>query len=370
MSVIDFCSSLIRYRSITPAKKDIMEFIANFLQTLGMHVQILSFQNNDESSVYNLYAKIGSDQNSIGFLGHLDVVPAGDDWDYAPFDAVQNDGYLIGRGVSDMKSGIAAFCCAVQKFLKFHDGNIKILLTGDEEVGSYAGTQALINWIAQNDHFPDFCIIGEPSAINMTGDRVYLGHRGSLNVEVISKGKQGHVSCPEFFDNSLAKLCMYIARMKSYNWRYNDKRFPKTNLEPTMLYTKNYAVNVVPEESSANINIRFGADYNTSELESICNAHNTDNLILNFHKSGEAYYCENAELEELISNAIYDVVGIHPQFSAAGGTSDGRFLKDYCNVIEFGVPDATMHQKNEKVKIQDIENLEKIYGHILNRVFK
>lgn len=367
--VIDLCSKLINYESTTPAKRDVFDFLASFLYELGFETKILSFSSESGNIVYNLFAKRGNpnSQKSLGFLGHIDVVPAGDNWNSNPFNAEVKDGYLIGRGVADMKSGIAAFLSAVQKSQS--TGCIEIFITGDEEVGSYEGTQALLHWMQRNEKFPSCCLIGEPSSINRTGDRVYLGHRGSINVRVVSEGKQGHVAFPSNFDNALSKLCKYISKMKSYQWIYKDTRFPRTNLEPTMLNNKNIAVNVVSDMSSANINVRFSGDYTFETLKRIFQENNNDDLKLQFDCSAEAYCCENNALNELISASIFENVGIYPVFSAAGGTSDGRFMKDYCDVIEFGVPDTTIHQKNEKVKISDIEDLERVYITFMSKYF-
>lgn len=366
MDAADFCSRLIGFNTVTPAKKDIFDFIADFLSPLGFETRILKF-----GDVYNLFAKknMSNARKSLGFLGHADVVPAGENWDSDPFAATEKDGFLIGRGVCDMKSGLAAFCCAVEKAAEDIDGGIEFFITGDEEVGSYEGVQALLDWIEKNEVFPQCCLIGEPSSAERTGDRVYLGHRGSLNVEVISHGKQGHAAFPAGFDNSLSKLCRYIAKMKEYQWDDKNPFFPATNLEPTLFYSKNYAMNVVPDESSANINIRFSDSYSCESLKKIFQHENNGNLELKFRCSGEAYFCRNETLKNTLCEAIFEITQLHPEFSGAGGTSDGRFMKDYCDVIEFGVPDAAMHQKNEKVKISDIRDLEKIYEAFLRKYF-
>lgn len=366
MDVIEFCSKLIEFETVTPAKKDVFDFLDSFFKQLNFETQILKF-----GDVYNFFAKrnMSNSLKSLGFLAHVDVVPAGENWNFDPFKANQEDGFLIGRGVCDMKSGVAAFCCALEKCIENLNGGIEIFITGDEEVGSYEGAQSLLKWAKDNESFPQCCLVGEPSSVVTTGDRVYLGHRGSLNTEVVSHGKQGHVAFPAGFDNSLTKLCRYITKMKSYKWQDKNDFFPPTNLEPTLFYNKNYAMNVVPDESSANINIRFSDSYTSKELEQILQNENEDGLELRFNCGGEAYCCQNEQLKSILADAIFEVTGIHPEFSGAGGTSDGRFMRKYCDVIEFGVPDATMHQKNEKVKISDIYNLEKIYIEFLQKYF-
>ncbi|MDR0677419.1 MAG: succinyl-diaminopimelate desuccinylase [Holosporaceae bacterium] len=373
MDVLTFCSGLIRCQSVTPKDDGAIDYISLFLSSLGFETKILVFQSAN-NVIKNLFAKYGSSsQKILGFIGHSDVVPAGESWEVDPFSGIQKDGFLIGRGAADMKGGISAFCCAVQQFVQQpFDGTIEVFITGDEEIGSREGMPSLIKWTIENNAIPCHCLIGEPSSSTKLGDRVYLGHRGSLNVNVKSHGRQGHSAYPANYKNSLANLCKYIARISDYHWRHENKQFPETNLEATMLFTNNYATNVVPDFSSANLNIRFGDDYNTEKLKIILEeeAKCFDGLSFEYFPSGEAYYCNNDSLKEKLSSAIKETVGIDPTFSAAGGTSDGRFMCSYCDVIEFGLSDATIHQKNEKVKIKDLRNLELIYLSFLKKYFE
>ena len=368
MDVVSFCSELIKRKSVTPNDDGIADYVADFLSSIGFETRILEFKSADGKNVVkNLFAKYGHSRDKVlGFLGHLDVVPAGDGWN--AFAAEQKDGCLIGRGVADMKGGAAAFCCAVAEYVKQDfNGTISFFLTCDEEIGSFEGTQSLIKWAKENNELPNDCLIGEPSSDMILGDRVYAGHRGSMNVMVRSHGKQGHVAYSS--QNSLTGLCRYIARMADYNWRYENKKFPKTKIEPTLLYTNNYAVNVVPDESSANINIRYGADYTATELQEIFKREAAEfNLDLEFKVSGDACYCES-DLQNILADSIREVMGVQPKFSAEGGISDGRYMIEHCNIIEFGLQDATIHQKNEHVKISDLYALEKIYAAFLKRYF-
>lgn len=399
--VISFCSNLIKAKSVTPNDDGALEYVKDYLIKAGFSAQILTFSSADESnSIKNLYAKYtpscassadnkdrdnANQRNKVlGFLGHSDVVPAGDGWQVDPFSAIQKDGYLYGRGVCDMKGGIAAFCCAVAEFIKEKNGDpssssdfsIVIMITGDEEIGSKEGVRSLLSWCKEFGTIPDDCLIGEPSSREKVGDRIYIGHRGSLNVRAKYKGKQGHIAYQGSYDNSLSKVCEYIAHMLKYEWKYEDKRFPKTNIEPTMLFTNNYAVNVAPDESSANLNIRYGADYTHEELQQILlNEAEKFGVSLEFSASGDAYCCDNEKLKELLSESIKKVTKkittdkIVPEFSCAGGTSDGRHMIQYCNIIEFGLQDACIHQKNEKVKVSDLVLLSEIYRDFLERYF-
>ncbi|MDR0968501.1 MAG: succinyl-diaminopimelate desuccinylase [Holosporaceae bacterium] len=374
MNVVELCSNLIKCKSVTPNDDGAIELVAEFLSSAGFETRILAFKSEDgKNAVKNLFAKYGNGRKKIlGFIGHTDVTPAGEGWDVNPFAAVQKDGFLIGRGAVDMKGGLAAFCCAAAEFVKRpFDGAIEFFVTGDEEIGSYEGMRSLIKWVMENDLTPSDCLVGEPSSNERLGDCAILGHRGSLNAVVKSRGKQGHVAYPENYKNSLAALCKYIAKISDYKWKHENKKFPATNLEVTMLFTNNYATNVVPDSSFANLNIRFGDDYTIKTLEAILEreAESFEGLSFDFIEDGEAYYCDNENLKNILSSSIKETVGIEPSFSAGGGTSDGRFMANYCNVIEFGLQDATMHQKNEKVSVEDLKNLERVYYSFLDKYF-
>lgn len=373
MDVVQFCSGLINCCSVTPTNDGAIEYIASFLQQRGFQTKILEFSEG-ENHVKNLFAKISRGQGkNLGFLGHSDVVPAGDGWDTPPFSATIVGDHLVGRGVTDMKGGISAFCVAVDKFLaeKNFEGSISFFITGDEEIGTYQGILSVLDWAVQNREIPDDCLIGEPSSFEKVGDRIYIGHRGSINARLIAKGKQGHVAQPKSFDNSLLKICQCITQMKAFQWKHNELRFPPTNLEPTLLYTGNYAENVVPGESSANVNVRFSADYSSEEIKEILSSiANQFGISIEFRVNGEAYCCDDENLKNKLSRAIERVAGISPKFSAAGGTSDGRHMIKYCNVIEFGVQDSTMHQSNECCKTADLEILQNIYYEFLKNYFE
>lgn len=374
--VVSLCTELVKCKSVTPADDGALDCIANYLSVIGFETKTLTFTSSGgKNRVKNLYARYGASNDKVlGFLGHSDVVPAGERWKVAPFEGIIENGCLYGRGTCDMKGGIAAFCAAVSEFVKQKgrnfDGSIVVLITGDEEIGSEQGIKSLIKWCEKYGQLPLDCLIGEPSSHKKIGDRVYIGHRGSINVTVKSIGKQGHIAYQGNYINSLSEICNYIARMLEYEWKHEDKRFPKANLEPTMLFTNNYAVNIAPDESLANINIRYGGDYKSEDLMRICEAEAKEfNVSLEFFPSGEAYCCNDEKLKSLISSAINDVTGEIPEFSCAGGTSDGRHIINCCNVIEFGLQDACIHQKDEKVKIDDLLCLTDIYKTFLIKYF-
>ena len=373
VNVVEFCKKMIQCKSVTPHDDGAIDCIDTFLSSIGFQTKVLYFESEDGTNVVkNLFAKFGnSRKRMLGFLGHSDVVPAGAGWDCDPFEGVQQDDYLIGRGVVDMKGSVAAFCCAAATFIdknRDFDGSIEILISGDEEVGSYEGARSLIKWCEENGHIPHDCLVGEPSSNANLGDQVHIGHRGSLNLTATAIGQQGHVAYPENYSNSLMSICAYITQLKSYEWKHEDKRFPKTNLEPTLLFTNNYAENVVPELSSVRINIRYSADYSADDLVEICSQEAEKyNIALHFTKSADAYICDDGKLKNMLAAAIAENTGITPEFSCSGGTSDGRFMSQHCNVIEFGLPGTTMHQKNEKARIDDLLTLEKIYLSFVER---
>ena len=376
MDVVDFCTKLIKCQSVTPYDDGAIDCIDVFLSGIGFETKILQFKSEDGSNVVkNLFAKIGNpEKKTLGFLGHSDVVVPGDGWECNPFEGVQVAGHLVGRGVADMKGGIAAFCCAVAKFIDKNqdtfEGAIEFLITGDEEIGSYEGARSLIKWCDENGNIPDDCLVGEPSSFNNVGDHIYIGHRGSLNVSVKAFGQQGHVAYPEYYQNSLANICGYISQIKNYEWKHEDKRYPRTNLEPTMLFTNNYAENVVPDMSSARLNIRYGADYTAGDLKKICEKESKQyDVVLDFTHSADPYISDDPALKNILSAAIADITGISPIYSCGGGTSDGRYIFPYCNVIEFGLPGSSIHQKNEKAKVDDLLILEKIYLSFIEKYF-
>lgn len=372
MDVVKFCSDLVRCKSVTPVDDGAIDYISDFLKNLGFETEILEFSEK-ERTVRNLFAKFEREEGAnLGFLGHSDVVPAGDGWDSDPFNPIIYDGFLIGRGVADMKGGISAFCCAISRFVKEKSfkGSIRIFVTGDEEVGSYQGIPSVLEWAKERREIPDDCLVGEPSSDKEIGDRVFIGHRGSMNIRAKSVGRQLHVAYSKNNTNSLAQICRYVALMKNYEWKHEDKRFPITNLEPTLLFTGNHAVNIIPEESSANLNIRFSADYNSEQLKQILSEKAAQfEISLSFVVSGEPYCCDDTKLKGLISSAIKNVTGSVPRFSAEGGISDGRYMIKYCNVIEFGMIDRTMHQSNERIRVSDLKKLENIYFEFLKLYF-
>lgn len=377
--LIKMCCDLVEFHSVTPDDDGCIEYIADKLKALGFDVNVLTFRSDtSDNEVKNLFAEISIGKNArdcdekvLIFLGHCDVVPPGDGWSYPAFKASIVNETLYGRGIADMKGGIAAFIDSVSCFLQnFQCENCRIcvLITADEEIGSVQGSRSLIDWALKNklsnaQIMSAICLVGEPSAKQQVGDRVFVGHRGSFSSEICYNGTQGHVAYQNNTKNAISAICQYVQRIKMHKWKAPESNIiPETNAEPTIICGSNYASNVVPDFASAFINVRFSG-YTFIELEEIFKkyAECDENFSFKFFHSANPYLCEDKNIIKLTKLAIKKSLGISPEFCAAGGTSDGRFICDFCPVIEFGLPDNTIHKKNECVSIQDIEKLKLAY---------
>lgn len=372
---LELCRRLVRCQSITPRDDGVMQVLVDYLKHLGFTCKLFA-----EKEPYNLFAEYNFRPGAtLGFLGHVDVVPAGSNWSCDPFEGHINDSAeLVARGIADMKGAIACYIKAIEDCIA-HNPNISLALyiTGDEEVGSCDGAQSLIAWAKQNDLLPSACIIGEPSSCDKIGDRVYVGHRGSCNINVTTYGTQRHVAYAMtqsngIKDNAIAKLCLFLHALHKHH--FDEPIYPefaRTNLEATIITSANYATNVIPEYAHANVNVRFCNRYTFAHLRDIIEnirlqCHLTeDDIDLQYHCSGEAYIC--TDLCELITESILEVQGFEPKLSCEGGISDGRFMISYCPIIEFGLSDATIHQKNEKVPLLHLEQLKNVYKSVITK---
>lgn len=372
---IELCQRLVQCRSVTPRDAGVMQVIVDALQALGFECKLFS---NKEP--YNLFASYNFRPGALGFLGHVDVVPAGVGWDCDPFAGhVSADGELIARGAADMKGAIACYIRASEECIAQNpDISLAFYITGDEEVGEYDGTQSLLEWARLNSCLPGACVIGEPSSIKEIGDRVYVGHRGSCNITVRASGQQKHVAYAQNHadgskDNAIAKLCFFLNELHQYRFEVPVYQgFAATNLETTIITAANYATNVIPEYAEANVNVRFCDRYTFEMLQDIveeirANCMFSHDISLKYRCSGEAYIC--TELCDLALRSIFDVQGFEPEFSCAGGISDGRFMVKHCPIIEIGLSDATIHQKNERVPIHHFYHLKEIYKRLITNFF-
>lgn len=372
--VLEICKNLVNFRTVTPGGPEILEYVKDILTPLGFSVEILNFKSEDGSnSVYNLYAEFCSNENgpNLGFLGHLDTVPPGDGWEYDPFVATLSGDRLYGRGIADMKGGAGCFLASLEKSIAKIKGKVSIFLTCDEEVGTYEGTQALLKWAKDNDKIPTHCLIGEPSSFEKICDRIYIGHRGSVNILTSCQGLQCHSAyvAKSTNNNPAEKIGRFIAEVSKYEFK-SDDRFPETIASPTVVECSNIAQNVTPGYASVNHNIRFSA-YSTADIKLIFEeiARKYD-MSVSVTPSGEPYICEDEKLLEIAKQATFENTGYLPEFSAGGGTSDGRFMIHYCPVVEMGVVDATIHKANEYVKIADLSKLSDIYSRFIELYFQ
>jgi succinyl-diaminopimelate desuccinylase len=374
---IALACDLIRKPSVTPADLGALDVVERALADLGFQVKRYRFEDID-----NLYARYGTGSPNFCFAGHTDVVPTGDltQWSVDPFEAALRDGYLIGRGAADMKGGIAAFITATARFLAQNPnpkGSISFLITGDEEGLALHGTKRLLEAITAEGEQLNHCLVGEPTNPDALGDMIKNGRRGSLNCTIQVTGVQGHVAYPHKALNPIRALIGFLSTLQSHRLDEGIEGFQPSNLEVVTMDVGNPATNVIPERATARLNIRFNTAHNGASLTAWLQdqARQAELLYgakidLNIHVSGEAFFTQPGLLTQIVQDACETVTGRRPELSTTGGTSDARFIKDYCPVCEFGLVGATMHQINERVQTSDIETLTEIYTSVLDRYFK
>lgn len=378
---LSIAQQLIRRPSVTPLEAGTLDYLQQLLEPAGFTCHRLTFSEPGTPDVDNLYARIGTDAPHICFAGHVDVVPPGDEtrWSAPPFAAELRDGKLYGRGAADMKGGIAAFAAAALAHLSDHDGrisgSISLLITGDEEGPSINGTVKMLQWAADRGETFDHCIVGEPTNPAALGDMIKIGRRGSLSGTLTVHGKQGHVGYPHLADNPIAGMVRLISALLAEPLDRGNDAFQPSNLEFTTLDVGNPAGNVIPAEAVAKFNIRFNNQWTAVSLE----AHLRNILEAAARRNeGAVHYtldCEPSNADafltqpgaftDLVSAAVEKVTGRKPDLSTTGGTSDARFIKNYCPVVEFGLAGGTMHQIDEHILVSDLYGLTDIYRQIL-----
>ncbi len=364
-------AKLIACPSITPATGRVFDVLEAALRPLGFEVHRFLRGEAPDGPVENMVAIRGTGSPHFGFAGHLDVVPAGDGWAHDAFEPRIEGGILSGRGANDMKSAIAAFAAAVADVP--HDkGTISLLITGDEEGPATDGTVAIIDWLEERDIRPDMILIGEPTSEARLGDTVKIGRRGSVNMWIDVAGTQGHVAYPHRADNPVPALARIVAELDSWIIDEGNEAFPPSNLEFTDITAPPGATNLIPGRAGARLNIRFnnlqrGEDL-VAEVRRIVARHAPEGTVKALI-AGEAFLTPPGELYDLVVAAIGEVTGIAPSLSTGGGTSDGRFLIKLCPVVDFGLPNATMHKVGEHAAVEDIQNLARIYRAVLTRLF-
>ncbi|MEP7315728.1 MAG: succinyl-diaminopimelate desuccinylase [Sphingomicrobium sp.] len=368
---VELARALVACPSVTPASGRVFDILEEVLLPLGFDVHRFTMGAAPDGPTENMVAIRGNGGRHFGFAGHLDVVPPGDGWDVDPFAAQIADGVLTGRGATDMKSAIAAFVAALDGFVQ-SDGTISLLITGDEEGYATYGTPRIIDWLKEHDIRPDMILIGEPTSVDRLGDTVKIGRRGSVNMWIDVPGTQGHVAYPHLADNPVAKLGRIIAALDAIHLDEGTDAFPPSNLEFTGIETPTHASNVIPASATAQLNIRFNNLHTGDELVRMVETAAQEveaKATVRSRISGEAFLTPAGELYDVVTAAIVEETGIQPDLSTSGGTSDGRFLIAVCPVVDFGLPNASMHKVGEHARTSDIVSLSKIYRRVIEKVF-
>ena len=367
---------LIRCPSVTPEEGGALTWLQAALERLGFQCWRLPFSDADTPDVDNLFARIGSGAPHICFAGHTDVVPPGDPalWRHGPFDAVLEDGVLYGRGAVDMKGNIACWLAATAGYLSENAGqtagSISLLITGDEEGPSINGTRKVLEWMAANGQVPDFCIVGEPSCTEQVGDAIKNGRRGSLNGVLTVKGVQGHSAYPEKADNPVPRLARIVDAIMSEPLDQGTAHFQPSTLQVTSFDVGNPASNVIPAEATAKFNVRFNTEHTPQSIEAWVRERCGDtNYTLAISVSGDSFVTEPGPDLDAVQEAVQRATNVAPALSTGGGTSDARFVKDYCPVVEFGLVNKTIHAVDERVPVDDLHTLTRAYRAVLERYF-
>jgi succinyl-diaminopimelate desuccinylase len=373
---------LLRCPSVTPAEGGALALIERVLKSAGFDVHRVTFAEPGTAPIENLYAHIGSASPHLVFAGHTDVVPPGDEakWAHPPFAGEIADGTLYGRGAVDMKGAVACAVAAALDHLAAvggrPTGSISFLITGDEESIAVNGTVKLLKWAVERGETFDHCILGEPSNASALGDTIKIGRRGSLNGTLVITGKQGHVAYPERADNPVRGLVKVMSALMASPLDHGSAQFDASNLEFTSIDIGNTVVNLIPGEARARFNIRFNDCHSQVSLRTLIEkraaeaAGNSIRWNIDWEPSNaDSFVTKPGPFVDLVSGAIKAVTGREPKLSTTGGTSDARFIKDYCPVLEFGLVGQTMHQVDERTPVADLTTLTAVYRAILDRYF-
>ena len=375
---LELSKSLICRPSVTPADKGALNVLEDFLQSVGFTCHRLPFSEIGTPNVDNLYARIGTGAPNFCFAGHTDVVPPGDvnKWTSDPFKPEVRAGILYGRGAADMKCAIAAFVVAASRIIEMQGieelpGSISLLITGDEEGPAINGTKKVLSWMQERGEEIDACLVGEPTNPKILGEMVKIGRRGSLNATITVEGSQGHVAYPDIANNPMPRLLAFLQAANDHVFDVGNANFPPTNLEITTIDVGNPTTNLIPGEAEARLNIRFNDEHTGAELcaflETLSQEHTGDLGKIDVSISGESFLSPPGHLSDIVSKAIAQITGTHPELSTTGGTSDARFIHKYCPVVEFGLINESAHKVNENTAIKDIAALTSIYQEILAR---
>ncbi len=375
LDAVEITRDLIRRPSVTPADAGAMAIVESLLTRLGFACRRMRF-----GEIENLYARYGDARPNLCFAGHTDVVPVGDAaaWSHDAFAAEVVDGVLIGRGAVDMKSAIAAFAAAAAEAIAAGQvrGSISFLITGDEEGVATDGTTRVVDALIAEGEIIDHCVVGEPTSAETFGDMVKVGRRGSINAEIAVEGVQGHVAYPHRAANPAPVLIRLLAALQARRLDEGYPEFQPSNLEVTWIDVPNTATNVIPGMARARLNIRFNpnhtgqalADWIAAEAASAGEGF-AGKITVKPQISGEAFLTERGPFTELVAAAVADVTGRRPELSTSGGTSDARFIRALCPVVEVGLVGKTMHQVDERAPVVEIRTLQQVYARLITRYF-
>lgn len=380
---------LVRCPSVTPAEGGALSALDAMLSPLGFKVDKVKATAPGTSDIENLYARLGDDAPHLMFAGHTDVVPVGDEqaWSHPPFAAEISGGELFGRGAVDMKGGVACFVAAIARHIEKHgapQGSVSFLITGDEEGPAINGTIKLLQWAAERGERWDACLVGEPTNPDKLGDMIKIGRRGSLSGKITVHGVQGHAAYPHLADNAVRGIVQLTQALMDPPFDGGTDNFQPSNLEVTTIDVGNPATNVVPAKATASFNIRFNDTWTAQSLQQeilrrldAAAAHGVFRPgraplkydIVWAERPSHVFLTRNNALIASLSSAVESVTGQSPKLSTTGGTSDARFIKDYCPVVEFGLVGQTMHMVDERVAVSDLERLTVIYETFIEHWF-
>ena len=374
--------ALILCESVTPNEGGALTLLQNVVEPAGFQCHRLPFTEPGTPDVDNLYARLGTGRPHLCFAGHTDVVPIGNEaaWKFPPFGGEVHDGILYGRGAVDMKGCVAAFVAASLRYVSKNGGlprgSISFLITGDEEGPSINGTTKMLDWLKARDEVLDACLVAEPSNPTALGDQIKIGRRGSMNAELVVHGKQGHSAYPNIADNPLPKLARIIDRLCSAKIDDGTANFQPSNLQVTVISVPNTASNVIPGKAAATLNVRYNDLWSRPTIDAwvlktveAAAAELGAKFDISFSGTGDVFLTKPGPLVSTLKDAIKTVTGRVPELTTGGGTSDARFIKDHCPVIEFGLVNATIHQVDEHTSVADLEALTDIYERFIANYF-
>jgi succinyl-diaminopimelate desuccinylase len=375
---VELTRALVRCPSVTPAEAGALDTLEEALSTLGIAATRLTF--GEDKPVQNLFATTGGEGTGakgrhLAFNGHVDVVPPGDAdaWRHDPFSATLEDGLIFGRGSADMKSGVACFIAALARILEEDggiDGRVSLMITGDEEAEAVYGTKPLVAWADAQGHRFDGCLVGEPTSIERLGDNAKIGRRGSATAELHVFGKQGHTAYGHRAHNAAAAMVRVLGALTAEPVDAGTDHFQPTSLEITTIDVGNPASNVIPGKAFARFNMRYNDGQSVASLDHWIRERldaSGESYELSIGSTGDAFLTSEGPLSNAVRASVLAVTGIEPRFSTDGGTSDARFIKDYCPVVEFGLTGSSMHGIDEHVRVDEIEALTRIYADFIRR---